>query len=119
MSSGITAQNMVNNYQTISRWLDKELKDSHSFETFVFYFMHRLVLINLAVEQTDVSDGLRGHQRPGVRLRPYEILKGKLLGQIDEDRAGQRRLQRPLGAAGQQRSMRSKKTSWITSFAST
>lgn len=83
-SSGITAQNMVANYVTISSFLDKELKDKRSFEMFVFYFLHRLVLINLAVEQTDVSMVFEVINDRGVRLRPYEILKGKLLGQIDK-----------------------------------
>jgi uncharacterized protein with ParB-like and HNH nuclease domain len=80
--SGITAQNMVKNYETISDWLDRELKDKHCFETFVFYFLHRLVMINLSVEQTDVSMVFEVINDRGVRLRPYEILKGKLLGQI-------------------------------------
>jgi hypothetical protein len=84
VSSGITAQNMVKNYETIAGWLDKELKDKHCFETFVFYFLHRLVLINLAVEQTDVSMVFEVINDRGVRLRPYEILKGKLLGQINK-----------------------------------
>jgi hypothetical protein len=83
-SSGITAQNMVENYTTISISLDRELKDKHCFETFVFYFLHRLVLINLAVEQTDVSMVFEVINDRGVRLRPYEILKGKLLGQINK-----------------------------------
>jgi hypothetical protein len=83
-SSGITAQNMVKNYETISTWLDDGLTDKRSFETFVFYFLHRLVLINLAVEQTDVSMVFEVINDRGVRLRPYEILKGKLLGQIDK-----------------------------------
>lgn len=82
--SGITAQNMVKNYVTISTFLDKELKDKRCFETFVFYFLHRLVLINLAVEQTDVSMVFEVINDRGVRLRPYEILKGKLLGQINK-----------------------------------
>jgi uncharacterized protein with ParB-like and HNH nuclease domain len=80
--SGITAQNMVKNYETISDWLNRELKDKHCFETFVFYFLHRLVMINLSVEQTDVSMVFEVINDRGVRLRPYEILKGKLLGQI-------------------------------------
>jgi hypothetical protein len=84
ISSGITAQNMVRNYTTISNALDRELKDRHCFETFVFYFLHRLVLINLAVEQTDVAMVFEVINDRGVRLRPYEILKGKLLGQIDK-----------------------------------
>jgi len=29
--------------------------NKHGFETFTFYFLNRLVLINLSVEQTDVS----------------------------------------------------------------
>ena len=82
--SGATAQNMVKNYETISAWLDKELKDKHCFETFVFYLLHRLVLINLAVEQTEVSMVFEVINDRGVRLRPYEILKGKLLGQIEK-----------------------------------
>jgi hypothetical protein len=84
VSSGITAQNMVKNYATISLFLDKGLKDKPCFETFVFYFLHRLVLINLAVEQTDVSMVFEVINDRGVRLRPYEILKGKLLGQINK-----------------------------------
>lgn len=83
-SSGITAQNMVRNYETISACLDKELNEKRCFETFVFYFLHRLVLINLAVEQTDVSMVFEVINDRGERLRPYEILKGKLLGQIDK-----------------------------------
>ncbi len=83
-NSGITAQNMVKNYDIISAALDRDLKDKHCFETFVFYFLHRLVLINLAVEQTDVSMVFEVINDRGVRLRPYEILKGKLLGQIDK-----------------------------------
>ena len=64
--------------------MDDKLSDQRSFETFVFYFLHRLVLINLSVEQTDVSMVFEVINDRGVRLRPYEILKGKLLGQIDK-----------------------------------
>lgn len=83
-TSGATAQNMVKNYEIISGFLDKELQDKHRFETFVFYFLQRLVLINLTVEQTDVSMVFEVINDRGVRLRPHEILKGKLLGQIDK-----------------------------------
>ncbi len=83
-STGLTAQNMVANYQLISAFLDQELKDSRTFEMFAFYFLHRLVLINLSVEQTDVSMVFEVINDRGIRLRPYEILKGKLLGQINK-----------------------------------
>jgi uncharacterized protein with ParB-like and HNH nuclease domain len=83
-SRGITSSNMVKNYQTISLWLERELTDKHKFETFVFYFLFRLVLIHLKVEQTDVPMIFEAINDRGVRLKPYEILKGKLLGQIDK-----------------------------------
>ena len=80
--SGLTAQNMVRNYGIISSRLDSELISLKRFEHFVFYFMHRLVLINLNVEQTDVPMVFEVINDRGVRLKPYEILKGKLLGQV-------------------------------------
>jgi Protein of unknown function DUF262/Protein of unknown function (DUF1524) len=84
ISSGITAANLVSNYKIIAAYLDQELPDRHKLESFVFYFLYRLVLINLAVEQTDVPMVFEVINDRGVRLRPYEIIKGKLLGQIDK-----------------------------------
>ncbi len=84
-SSGITSVNLVANYKTISGYLDKELEDKHKFESFVFYFLRRLVLINLNVEQTDVPMIFEVINDRGIKLKPYEILKGKLLGQIDKE----------------------------------
>ena len=83
-SSGVTAKNMLENYIEISKYLDNELTTQHRFETFVFFFLHRLVLINLLVDQTDVSMVFEVINDRGVKLKPYEILKGKLLGQIDK-----------------------------------
>lgn len=85
VSTGLTAQNMVTNYGFISSRLEYELPDLHRLESFVFYFMHRLVLINLNVEQTDVPMVFEVINDRGVKLKPYEILKGKLLGQITKE----------------------------------
>ncbi|MER9363394.1 DUF262 domain-containing protein [Mesorhizobium sp. M0500] len=82
--SGLTAANMLDNYNVIADALDERLTDKHKLETFIFYFLHRLVLINLSVAQTDVPMVFEVINDRGVRLRPYEILKGKLLGQIDK-----------------------------------
>lgn len=83
--SGLTSHNMVNNYNLVSLRLDSELADLHRLESFVFYFMHRLVLINLNVEQTDVPMIFEVINDRGVKLKPYEILKGKLLGQVSKE----------------------------------
>lgn len=90
ITSGITAANMVQNYKTISSYVDNELQDEHKASTFIYYFLHRLVIINLAVEQTDVPMVFEVINDRGVRLRPYEIIKGKLLGQIDKLELDQR-----------------------------
>jgi uncharacterized protein with ParB-like and HNH nuclease domain len=84
-SSGITAENIIANYKVIDKWLDKELKTSHCFESFTFFFLNRVVLINLNVEQTEVPMVFEVINDRGVRLKPYEILKGKLLGQINKE----------------------------------
>ena len=82
--TGVTAANMVRNYQTISADLDLRLPNLHRFDTFVHYFLSRLVLINLSVDAPHVPMVFEVINDRGVRLKPYEILKGKLLGQIDK-----------------------------------
>ena len=53
-STGITAVNMVQNFQVISATLDKRLPTKHALDTFVHYFLFRLVLINLSVDTQHV-----------------------------------------------------------------
>lgn len=84
-TGGVTPFNMVQNYKVISIYLDRELNEKKKFESFVFYLLRRLVLINLNVEQTDVPMVFEVINDRGVRLKPYEILKGKLLGEIDKE----------------------------------
>lgn len=81
----VTARNLLSNYKLISNTLEIELIDQKIFEHFVFYFLRRLVLINLNVIQTDVPMVFEVINDRGVRLKPYEILKGKLLGQINKE----------------------------------
>lgn len=83
-STGITAINLVANYKIISEYLTSNLGTQHKFETFTYYFLKRLVIINLTVEQTDVPMVFEVINDRGVSLKPYEILKGKILGQIDK-----------------------------------
>ena len=92
IANGITSQNILSNYKIISTWLDAELFDIKIFEHFVFYFLRRLVLINLNVEQTDVPMVFEVINDRGVRLKSYEILKGKLLGQINKEELEQLKL---------------------------
>lgn len=83
-SASITSVNLVANYNLVDKFIDENIKNEHRFRTFVYYFLYRLVLINLSVEQTEVPMVFEVINDRGVRLKPYEILKGKLLGQIDK-----------------------------------
>ena len=83
-TASITSVNLVANYQTINKWFTKHLPTKHKFETFIYYFLYRLVIINLSVEQTEVPMVFEVINDRGVKLKPYEILKGKLLGQVDK-----------------------------------
>jgi uncharacterized protein with ParB-like and HNH nuclease domain len=83
-STGITAENMVENTKFIKTWIENELKTLHQFETFVYYMLRNLEIVKLEVQQTDVPMVFEVINDRGVRLKPHEILKGKLLGQVDK-----------------------------------
>ncbi len=80
----LTIKNIYKNYGYISNYLDKELNNKHKVETFTLFFIKRLVLINLEVGQTYVPMVFEVINDRGEKLKPYEILKGKMLGQIDK-----------------------------------
>jgi uncharacterized protein with ParB-like and HNH nuclease domain len=90
----LTAANIISNYEEISDYLDERLfgeeapevnfDDAHRLKTFTYYFLYRLVLVRLDVQQTDVPMVFEVINDRGVRLDPHEILKGKLLGRIDK-----------------------------------
>jgi len=84
-SIGITSKNIVENSKYIKTWLEKDIDSKHKLETFIYYFLRRLQLVKLEVSQADVPMVFEVINDRGVRLKPYEILKGKLLGQIDKD----------------------------------
>lgn len=84
IKSGVTAKNMVENTKFIRSWLENELKTVHQFDTFIYYMLRNLEIVKLEVMQTDVPMVFEVINDRGVRLKPHEILKGKLLGQVDK-----------------------------------
>ncbi|THU41183.1 DUF262 domain-containing protein [Niastella caeni] len=84
IKSGITAKNMVENSKFIKIWLENELKTIHQFDTFIYYLLRNVEIVKLEVMQTDVPMVFEVINDRGVRLKPHEILKGKLLGQVDK-----------------------------------
>lgn len=94
LENNVTSHNIVTNYSIISNYINKQLAgdDIKKFEAFVFYFLKRIRLICLNIEQVDVPMVFEVINDRGVRLKPYEILKGKLLGQIDKNEMNQLQL---------------------------
>ena len=84
-SLGITSRNMIANFTIIKKFLTEQLDSKKKLEAFIFYFLKRLILVELLIDQTDVPMVFEVINDRGVKLAPYEILKGNLLGQIDKD----------------------------------
>jgi hypothetical protein len=89
LNDGITARHIIANYTLIKKELSNRLSSRHKLDTFIFYFLGMVVIINLDVERTDVPMVFEVINDRGVRLQPYEILKGKLLGDIDKSEVDQ------------------------------
>jgi len=85
----VTEKNIIKNYKIIYNQLAKKLEKKHKLETFIFYFLLRVVIIQLDVSRTDVPMVFEVINDRGIRLKSYEILKGKLLGQIDKSEVGE------------------------------
>jgi hypothetical protein len=84
IDDGITARHIIENYALIRKELSGRLVSRHKLDTFIYYFLCMVVIINLEVAQTDVPMVFEVINDRGIRLEPYEILKGKLLGEIDK-----------------------------------
>jgi len=84
ITDGITARHMIDNFALIQKELSARLVSRHKLDTFIFYFLCMVVIINLEVAQTDVPMVFEVINDRGIRLQSYEILKGKLLGEIDK-----------------------------------
>jgi uncharacterized protein with ParB-like and HNH nuclease domain len=89
IEDGITARHIIDNYAVIQSEFASRLMTRHKLDTFIYYFLCMVVIINLEVAQTDVPMVFEVINDRGARLQSYEILKGKLLGQIDKQEVDQ------------------------------
>jgi len=80
----ISHRNMYNNYDVIDKYLRRELEDNpHKLKTFVYYILLNVKMIEIEISDSkDVSMVFEVINDRGESLKPYEVLKGKLLGQI-------------------------------------
>ncbi|MFZ4671685.1 MAG: DUF262 domain-containing protein [Flavobacterium sp.] len=82
--NNISEKNIYRNYGVILNSLDAKFATPHKLQTFISYFRHRVYLIEIEIDKDkDVAMVFEVINDRGVPLKPYEILKGKILSQID------------------------------------
>lgn len=88
----ISEKNIYKNYKVISNILIKSLvsddieKTQNKLHFFTLYFRNKVYLIEIEIEKTnDVPMVFEVINDRGIPLKPYEILKGKILGQINKN----------------------------------
>ena len=86
----ISEKNIYENYIVISEFLEKELiqntKDiKNKIHFFILYFRLKIYLVEILIDKSkDVPMVFEVINDRGIPLEPYEVLKGKILGQIDK-----------------------------------
>ena len=82
-----TEETLVERYKDISKYIDEKFKDeldSNKLRLFVLYFLERLVLVELEISQNDTPMVFEVINDRGEALKPFEILKGKLIGALNK-----------------------------------
>lgn len=83
-----TEENLVSRYGDISHYIDNVFKnetdDSKKLRSFALYFLKRLVLVELSTTQNDMPMVFEVINDRGEALKPFEILKGKLIGALNK-----------------------------------
>lgn len=81
----ISVKNLYDNYLAIDKMMDSYLTSAHKLQAFSIYFLYKVMLVKTDIQNTkDVPMVFEVINDRGERLKPYEVLKGKLLGQIEK-----------------------------------
>lgn len=87
----ISIENIYQNYKYISDYLDSKLRndgnlyEKHKFEAFLLFFMRQIILVEILIDNfNDVPMVFEVINDRGEKLKPYEVFKGELIGQLDK-----------------------------------
>lgn len=83
-----TEETLIERYKDISKYINDKFKNETDFNKlrlFVLYFLKRLVLVELDISQNDTPMVFEVINDRGEALKPFEILKGKLIGALSKD----------------------------------
>jgi uncharacterized protein with ParB-like and HNH nuclease domain len=79
-----TEETLINRYLDISDFIDKKQMDEKMLGTFISYFLERLVLVELSIDKDDTPMIFEVINDRGEPLKPFQILKGKLIGALNK-----------------------------------
>jgi len=81
----VTEENIYNRFKDVAKIIDDKKMSREKLHAFIMYFLERLVLVELKIEKDDTPMVFEVINDRGVVLKPFEILKGKLVGALDKD----------------------------------
>ena len=78
-----TEKTIIERYQNISDYLDNRITSIQKLTYFVHFFLEKLIIVELCIDkQEDTAMVFEVINDRGEALKPFEILKGKLIGII-------------------------------------
>ena len=80
-----TEETIINRYADIAKFIDDKKMDKNRLTAFIHYFLERLVLVELTIEKDDTPMIFEVINDRGEALKPFEILKGKLIGALSKE----------------------------------
>lgn len=81
----VTEENILNRYNDISKYIDDKKMTDKKLYAFIMYFLERLILVELIIDKDDTPMVFEVINDRGVALKPFEILKGKLVGALNKE----------------------------------
>lgn len=80
-----TEQTLWDRYNDITSFFSKRNFTDEKLRTFAFYFLERLVMVELSIDKDDTPMVFEVINDRGEPLKQFEILKGKLIGSLSKD----------------------------------
>ncbi len=80
-----TEETLVARFKDISRFVDDKQMDENKLRAFCMYFLRKLVMVELSVEKDDTPMVFEVINDRGEALKPFEILKGKMVGLLSKN----------------------------------
>lgn len=79
-----TEETIAARYKDISEYLDRKQLSDKKLTAFIHYFLERLILVELSIDKDDTPMIFEVINDRGEALKPFEILKGKLVGALNK-----------------------------------